>query len=58
MSNHALNDMYILNYETINNLTSLYNNFIEVIMNVINSVISIYVLLINNFIFHLSVKVA
>ena len=45
--NHVLKEMYILNYETINNTNTLYCSFIEVLIDFINSVIAIHVF-INN----------
>ena len=53
MLNHVLKEMYMLNYETINNTNSLYYSFIEVLIDFINSVIAIHVF-INNSIFYFS----
>ena len=51
--NHVLKEMFMLNYETINNTNSLYYSFIEVLIDFINSVIAIHVF-INNSIFYFS----
>ena len=43
MLNHALKGMYMLNYGIINNMNSLYHSSIEVIIDFINSVITLLV---------------
>ena len=43
MLNHALKGMYMLNYGIINNTNSLYYSSIEVIIDFINSVITLLV---------------
>ena len=43
MLNHALKGMYMLNYGIINNMNSLYYSSIEVIIDFINSVITLLV---------------
>ena len=43
MLNHALKGMYMLNYGIINNMNSLYCSSIEVIIDFINSVITLLV---------------
>ena len=40
--NHALKDMYMLNYGIINNMNSLYYSSIEVLTDFINSVITLH----------------
>ena len=41
--NHALKDMYVLNYGIINNMSSLYHSSIEVLVDLFNSVITLHV---------------
>ena len=43
MLNHAVKGMYMLNYGIINNMNSLYYSSIEVIIDFINSVITLLV---------------
>ena len=43
VSNHALKYMYMLNYEIINNVNSLYYRSIEVLIDFINSVVTLHV---------------
>ena len=43
MLNHALKDMYILNYGIISNMNNLYYSSIEVLIDFINSVITLHV---------------
>ena len=43
MLNHALKGMYMLNYGIINNMNSLYYSSMEVIIDFINSVITLLV---------------
>ena len=43
VSNHALKDMYMLNYETMNKMNSLYYRSIEVLINFINSFVTLHV---------------
>ena len=43
MLNHALKGMYMLNYGIINNMNSLYYSSIEVIIDFINSVMTLLV---------------
>ena len=43
MLNHALKGMYMLNYGIINNMNSLYYSSIEVLIDFINSVITLHV---------------
>ena len=40
---HALKDMYMLHYGVINSMNSLYYNCIEMVIDVINSVITLHV---------------
>ena len=43
MSDHALKDMYMLHYGVISNMNSLYYNSIEMVIDFINSVITLHV---------------
>ena len=43
--NHTLKDMYMLNYETINNTNNLYYNSVEVLIDFIDSVVAKYIFL-------------